>query len=248
MGRRLQGIRTPDDAKGVVAVIRAPSVLTDPPIDQGIRDFSYQVGCVGYTDMAHMDAIRRLRHAYFVEERGWAAPDPTAPGRESDAYDPHCFHLAVFEQEDGAPRIATYLRALPWREGTGFMLQREFSPLLPANHQLVTSNSVELSRLVVAPRIKAQGASATRHVVELLLRLLYRLSIEQGWDAYYVVVEEAWLTAFVRRYRLPFEALGEPFTFPDGTRTVAAVAHRKEMEEAVRRSDPAKFAWYAGGE
>jgi N-acyl-L-homoserine lactone synthetase len=217
--------------------------------DQEVRDHPYQVCCVGCTDTAQRDAIHRLRHDYFVAERGWAAPDPAAPGRESDAYDPHCFHLAVFDREEagsGAPRAAAYLRALPWREGTGFMLEREFSPLLPEGHELIVSNSAELSRLVVAPHVKAQGAAATRRVIELLLRLLYALSLREGWDSYYAVVEEAWLAAFVRRYRLPFEPLGEPFTFPDGTRTVAAVAHRKEMEEAVRRSDPARFAWYAG--
>ncbi len=173
-------------------------------------------------------------------------PDPANRGLESDAYDPHCFHLAVFDPEgggNGAPCVA-YLRALPWREGTGFMLEREFSPLLPEGHQLTISNSVELSRLVVAPYVRALGAAATRQVVELLLKLLYGLSLREGWDAYYAVVEEAWLAAFVRRYRLPFRPLGNPFTFPDGTKTVAAIAYRSEMEETIRQSDPAKYTWY----
>jgi N-acyl-L-homoserine lactone synthetase len=212
-----------------------------------ICNYSYEAKLVVAPDFVSSIASHRLRHNYFVKERGWVSPDPDNPELEVDCYDLFCFHLAVFEQAENAgdePHIAAYLRVLPWQEETGFMLQHEFSCLLPKNYPLITSNSVELSRFVIAPYIKARGTAVTQKVIELLLKLLYRLSLQQEWDAYYIVVEESWLTAFVRRYALPFTPVGEPFTFPDGTKTIAAVAYRSEMEESVRRSDPAKHAWY----
>lgn len=196
-----------------------------------------------------MGAFQRLRHDYFVRERSWIPSDPTTLGIESDRYDPYCRHLAAFDAtstHSGEASIAAYLRVLPWREEVGFMLSHDFSCLLSEidRAQLGSQGSVELSRLVVAPHIKEQGALATRQVIELLLKLLYRLSVQENWSTYYIVVEEAWLTAFTRRFHLPFTRLGQAYTFPDGTRTCAAVAYREEMEHAMQLYDSAKYRWY----
>lgn len=209
----------------------------------------FQARLIDSTRPRETALYQRLRYDYFVCQRGWIPPDLAASGLESDRYDLHCRHLTVSDLSDEAgveANIAAYLRVLPWQMGSGFMLEYEFSHLLPQaeREHLITSNSVELSRLVVAPHVKAMGASATRQVIELLLKLLYRLSLQEGWDTYYIVVEEAWLTAFTRRYHLPFTRLGVPYTFLDGTRTVAAIAHRNELEAAVQHNDSTKYAWY----
>ncbi len=55
-------------------------------------------------------ACFRLRHTYFVEQRGWIAASQEEPGLERDGYDPSALHLAVSD----ASEIAAYMRLLPF--------------------------------------------------------------------------------------------------------------------------------------
>ena len=187
-----------------------------------------------------MQACWRLRHEYFVRQRGWVTPDSARPGLEVDAYDGHCHHLAVFE----GGRPLAYLRVLPWRPHVGFMLEREFAALLPEKYLQVLprEGAVELSRLVCCSGLRA--AKDAPHPLELLLKELYHLALEQGIGRFYVVVEEAWLKPFARRFGLAFTPLGPARTMPDGTCTVAAVATLAELQAGILRRWPDKYEWY----
>lgn len=188
-----------------------------------------------------VEASERLRFGYFVRQRKWVAEDPLCPGRERDGYDAFCHHMGVFR----GPQLVAYLRALPWQAGRGFMLEREFRALLPAEAQrgLAQQGAVELTRLAVAPR----GELARREVPfvsELLFRLFYREARRWDWKSLYVVVEDAWLPLFERRFKFRLEPLGRPHTFPDGTRTVAAQARLADLEAALAERRPQKLGWY----
>lgn len=193
------------------------------------------------TDALLVEAFQRLRYGYFVRQRGWVAEDARHPGREKDCYDASSFHLGVFK--DG--KLVAYLRALAWQPGCGFMLEREFRPLLPAEADgcLDRQNAVELTRLVVAPRpelaLREVGPAS-----ELLFRLFYQVARRQGWERLYIVVEEGWLPLFMRRFGFSFEPLGCPHTFPDGTRTVAAQARLGDLEAGLAGNCPHKLDWY----
>lgn len=211
-----------------------------------IEDGLYNAQIVTAQEERLQAACLRLRYGYFVRQRGWVTDDPAMGGRESDAYDDHAFHLAVFDREEAL----AYLRVLPAEAPCGFMLEHEFSSLLNSHPQNCresipsrSAHAVELSRLVYRP-LKSQDRQAGAHPVELLLKLLYRLALERGIQLFYIVVEERWLKPFARRFGLLFTPLGTPHVFPDGTRTVAAVATLAQLQDSMRQHSATKFNWY----
>ncbi len=202
-------------------------------------------------------AFQRLRYDYYVVRRRWIVPDLDSPGRETDRYDPYAWHLAVFRNESGhasihAVQMVAYLRVIPWTAPSGFMLGDEFACLTSPDElsNVPDSGSVELSRLVIAPAAGAPGNHQNdsrgnpHHVIEILLKLLYHLSLKQQIEHYYIVVEASWLKMFTRRFHLPFRTIGHPHTFPDGTETIAAYTTRAALEEAVLSQNPDKYFWY----
>jgi N-acyl-L-homoserine lactone synthetase len=196
---------------------------------------------INLSEPNEVTAFQELRYDYFVRQRGWVTPDPDLPLREADAYDAFAHHLAVFKGD----LVVAYVRVLPGNSPCGFMLEREFHSLLPATGPTIemSKHSIELSRLVVAPP-PILPISEMRAVTELLFKLLYWMSLHLDWQDYYIVVEQDWISVFNRRFHLPFQPLGQPFIFPDGTRTVAAHARVADLESALACSAPHKLAWY----
>ena len=184
----------------------------------------------------------QLRYRYFVRERGWVLPTELYPDEERDRYDQHAWHLAVWEDD----QVVAYLRVLPWRADVGFMLEDDFQTLMPAStcKALPRQNAVELSRLVCCPQSAVSKESGAPHALELLLKLLYHLALREGIEQFHIVVEAAWLKPFARRFGLPFTPLGEVQVLAGGTRTIAATATLGELQTAMLRRWPDKYAWY----
>ena len=174
----------------------------------------------------------RLRYDYFVRQRGWvamnSASENSASGEERDHYDDQALHLAVFSGEE----VMAYLRLLPHDPVLGFMLDHDFSALLSEQerNELPRAGAIEISRLVCRFG-KATGDEI--HPLHLLLRLLHLISSEQGFERCYIVVEQSWLRPFIRRFGVPFQVVGQPYTFAGGTRTVAATATLTELARAI---------------
>lgn len=201
----------------------------------------YAARLIDSSDFSDITSCQKLRYECFVLRKGWVSGDPSRPGCETDRYDPFCHHLGVFQ----GSHLVAYLRALPWRAEPGFMLEHEFRDLVSdaAEADLAQAGNVELSRLVVAlPPGSERGEMIA--VAELLFKLVYHLGRRLGWQAYYIVLEEAWLRVLNRRFELPFVPLGEPHVFPDGTRTLAAHARCATLEQAMRQVSPEKYRWY----
>lgn len=114
------------------------------------------------------------------------------------------------------------------------MLDHDFSALLSEAEQteLPRAGAIEISRLVCCWQL-VRGSET--HALELLLKLLHDVSLEQGFQRCYIVVEESWLRPFVRRFGVPFRVIGQPHVFAGGTRTVAATATLAELATAVER-------------
>lgn len=197
--------------------------------------------CAVVTDPRQLQSCFRLRHWYYVSQKRWVAPNACLQDLEQDAYDERALHLAVFE----ADAVVAYLRVLPHTSGHDFMLDRDFCALLPENerHSLVREGAAELSRFVCRYDF-LKGNRRGTSPIELLFKLFYRVSRGRGLGQFYIVVEEAWIELFARRFGLSFHVIGQPHTFPDGTRTVAATATLEELESAIQRHDPRKWAWY----
>jgi N-acyl-L-homoserine lactone synthetase len=208
-----------------------------------LSESRFDARTVNLADLNEASAFQRLRYDYFVGQKRWVCPDPQSPQREIDRYDPFAHHLAVFDGE----RMVAYLRALPWQQECGFMLDNEFRCLLPdeEEHLVIRQGAAELSRLVIAPEYG--NGSVYRegpHVIEVLLKLLYHVSLDQRMEHFYVVVEESWLRPFARRFNMRFAPLGETHTFADGTRTMAAHSSLAQLEAAVRQESVEKLRWY----
>ena len=171
----------------------------------------------------------RLRHDYFVKQRGWVTAT-NAEGEERDRYDARALHLAVFSGEE----VAAYLRVLPHDATEGFMLDHDFAALLSEQQRakLPRAGAIEISRLVCRWQ-REKGCED--HPLKLLLKLLYEVSLEQGFERSYIVVEESWLPPFVRRFGVPFRVIGQPCVFAGGTRTVAATATLAELATALKQ-------------
>ena len=211
-----------------------------------VHEGSLAACLIGGEEHERIWGYQELRHDYFVRERKWVRDDPEMPGRETDRYDAHCHQLGVFK----GGLLAAYLRVLPGPSEIGFMLENEFRILLGVREfeDLGGEGTAELSRLVVR---RDPGFFTCLHerqrAVELLLKLLYRLSLSEGYRRFYIVVERKWLPFLGRRFLLPFEPVGRAYTFPDGTETVAARADLSDMEERMRRCAPERFEWYRSG-
>lgn len=195
-----------------------------------------------FDDPISLEACLRLRYSYFVERRGWVKASKATPGIERDGYDGHCLHLGVWDEAG----VAAYLRVLPFKPEVGFMLDRELRCLLRHEEReaLPRENAVELSRLVVRSNVALCANPNQAHPVELLLRELYRVAKERDFTRFYIVVEQSWLGPFARRFGLRFQTVGTPHLFPDGTKTVAAIATLEALEAGMRRHSEAKFQWY----
>ncbi len=195
-------------------------------------------------DDTKMSDCFNLRYAYFVKQRGWVPEERCHNGEESDDYDSHALHLSVW----GGEEIAAYLRVLPFDPTVGFMLDHELSAILSSQERaaLPREGAVELSRLVCRMGDCLRTSQGNDHPIELLFRQLYEVSLEKGFTRYYIVVEDSWLRPFARRFGLPFQVIGQPYLFPDGTKTVAATATVEELEAGLQRHSQAKFLWYCG--
>lgn len=201
----------------------------------------FQARLINFEDNDEVRGYQTLRYEWFVIRKAWVKEDPNHPGCEIDHYDPYCLHLGVFKDM----QLVGYLRVLPWQEHLGLMLQHEFQDLISpeAAPQLAQESNVEISRLVVAP-LQGSSRAESAHIAELLFKLLYCLGKRLQWKTYYIVLEEAWLRVLNRRFGIPFAPLGEPYTYPDGTHTLAASASCQAMEEAMLARAPDKYQWY----
>lgn len=227
------------DAAACLAISPAQNSLSLPEHNLSIRCGLNCARLIGGAD--EVCGYQRLRYESFVLHKGWVKADPAQPGLETDHYDPYCYHLGVFQ----GPHLVAYLRALPWEADPGFMLEHEFRDLLTAEAalDLAHAGNVELSRLVVAPPA-GSGPRESLVVAELLFKLLYQLGKRQDWEAYYIVLEEAWLRILNRRFELPFAPLGVPHIYPNGTKTLAAHARCDALEESIKQTSPVKYRWY----
>jgi putative hemolysin len=118
-----------------------PSSLVDNIL---LEDGCYSARPINMGNANEVMAYQKLRFDHFVRDKGWVPDDSALPGRETDRYDTHAWHIAVFDtntansgEEVGEHQIIAYLRALPWIEGS--------SPAYcPKRHGLACATSMPL--------------------------------------------------------------------------------------------------------
>lgn len=200
---------------------------------------------------ATLEEAYRLRARVFMGELGWLTP--SVDGRERDRCDPLARHFVVYagspETTDGgepAPgALVGYARVLlPCH---GFMLQREFAELTPAEPgERFTPDArraFEVSRFVVRPAHRGRRCVEGRTVVEHLARAIATWALEHGRTDWYTVCEERYLRA-LRLRGLRFTQLGRAVEYQPGVEACAALLRLPVASADLRASRAHDYAWY----
>lgn len=171
----------------------------------------------------------RLRHKVFAESLKWV-PE-TEDKQEMDLYDLWGVTVGLVK-DDGA--VVGLARLLP--SSGQFMIEKEFSALLPADcHIRKASDTAEITRLAIDPEIRDKGLSY--RMMMALLKGVYQWAVENDIRYYYLEVEHRFLRT-LRALGFPCEMLGEPVVLPPaGASSVAALYDmvRFDEENAVKR-------------
>ncbi|HEY8324799.1 MAG: acyl-homoserine-lactone synthase [Ktedonobacterales bacterium] len=200
---------------------------------------------------ATLEEAYRLRARVFMGELGWLAP--SADGRERDRCDSLARHFVVYagsaETSDGgepAPdALVGYARVLLPRHG--FMLQREFAELTPAQpgerFMPDARRAFEVSRFVVRPAHRGRRCVEGRTVVEHLARAIASWALEHGRTDWYTVCEARYLRA-LRLRGLRFTQLGRAVEYQPGVEACAALLRLPVASAELRASRAHDYAWY----
>jgi acyl homoserine lactone synthase len=180
-----------------------------------------------------------LRHKIFAQELRWVSQSDN--GLEIDDYDKDAVFCGVFDKQH---RLLSFLRLI--LPDAPFMLEKEFSSLLGEHKIRKENDTVEVSRLCVAPDARnntVSGNFGIHSISMLLYKGVYHLCKRNSIRYLYLVVEH-------KIYRLlcskgfPCKLIGQPVQMPDGIITVAAIMDWSEFEmlNAVKR--PKMLRWF----
>jgi N-acyl-L-homoserine lactone synthetase len=246
----------------------SPQKLPEP------HDGRYFARTIGCEEQDLLEKCLRLRHAYFVSTRGWVSCNGTMQETDRyDPYCQHLavFHnthilaylrLLPWNQDTGFMLEHDFSCLLSPHEQKTIIHTNsaELSRLVIApdagrcddSHTLLPEQEVSNGLILPAGRATANGrasngtppAQFTPHVLEMLLKLLYHVSLEGGIECYYIVVEPRLLKILQRKFGVPFKPIGNVHTLPDGTQTVAAFTTLQDIEASIKHRWPQKYQWY----
>jgi N-acyl-L-homoserine lactone synthetase len=219
-------------------------------------------------------ACLRLRHTYFVSTRGWISCNGTMQETDRyDPYCEHLavFHnthvlaylrLLPWQEHTGFMLEHDFKCLLAPHEKNSIIHQNSAelsrlviaprSPSCDFSHTMLPEKEVSNGLITLAGRATENGSSSngagpapfTPHVLEMLLKLLYHTSLQQGIECYYIVVEPRLLKILQRKFGVPFKPIGNVHTLLDGTQTVAAFTTLRDIEDSIKQRWPQKYQWY----
>jgi len=177
----------------------------------------------------------RLRHKVFAESLKWVPQ--TDDGQEMDLYDLWGVTVGLV-RDDGA--VVGMARLLP--SSGQFMLEKEFSALLPSGYQIrKNSDTAEITRLAIDPEIRDKGLSYGMMLA--LLKGVYQWAVENDIRYYYLEVEHRFYRT-LRALGFPCEMIGEPVVLPPaGARSVAALYDMVRFDEENAIKKPQLLDW-----
>jgi N-acyl-L-homoserine lactone synthetase len=149
------------------------------------------------TNPQEIEAAQRLRHRVFVDSLRWVTG---CDGLEVDEYDDGAIVLGV---SDGRILRGTFRIVPPPRP---FMLESVFKDLLTDHSLVKTTETVEVSRLVVDPVMT--NTQQKRRTALLLYYLLYTWMRKNRMRYCYLVSTHKLMVSLRRIYDVPVETLG----------------------------------------
>ena len=116
---------------------------------------------------------------------------------------------------------------------TTFMLEREFSLLVGAEHKIrKEDDTVEVSRLCIAPEARdyaVSGSFGSQSLSMLLYKGVYHWCDRWNIRHLYLVVEQK-IYRLLHLKGFPCKIIGKPITMPDGVIAVAATMDWREFK------------------
>lgn len=156
----------------------------------------------------------KLRHNFFVEQKGWVQNANCKTDIELDTYDPYAVHFGVFTEKN---ELIGYMRAILGSAACKMMICKDFKICLTEEEfkRIHIKNALELSRRVVSPKLSAKEAL---EVVQYLFYEFYVFCLKHKIEHVYLVQEISSRKILRKFYGLEFNSVNEKeYIFPDGT-------------------------------
>jgi len=177
----------------------------------------------------------QLRHRVFCEKLKWVAPSPDA--MEIDRYDLWALAMGVFSPDGqlvGLARILTGDRM--------FMLEREFSALLPAGYALRKGrDTIEITRLTTLMPVEDKRYSSYQ-ITAFLYKGIYQWATANSIRYLYSVVEQRYLKT-LNRLGYPWTPIAPVRPLNGGVQSVPLILDMEEFREQNRQSRPHFLDW-----
>ncbi len=179
----------------------------------------------------------QLRHRVFCEALKWVAPSPDA--MEIDRYDLWALAMGVFSPDGQLVGLARILRG-----DRMFMLEREFSVLLPSDYKLRKGvDTVEITRLTTLVSLDNKRYSS-HQIAAFLYKGVYQWATANDIRYLYSVVEQRYLK-MLNRLGYPWMPIAPVKLLDGGVRSVALMLDADEFHKESRRYRPHLLDWLA---
>ena len=182
----------------------------------------------------------RLRYRIFCEELKWVPKNQDL--QEKDAYDESAVSFGVFDKHGD---LKSYIRLVT--SDNCFMLEKEFPFLLGNSRLRKEQDTVEASRLCVAPEARTDifsGNFGFHTCTMLLYKAFYHWCLLNRKQYVYMVVEQKILRLLCMS-GFPWRMIGEPKTMSDGVVAVAAIQDLREFETQNTAKRVKQTAWFS---
>lgn len=187
------------------------------------------------TTPEEFEAAASLRHDVFCDELKWVPPAPG--GLEVDAYDnPNSSYIGVF---DAKRRLLGHARLIP--SPYPFMVEKEFSCLMPKEKLEKPQDLAEITRLCVSDESRAYHDLAI-NISHLVYKGIYQWSLYNGTNRLIMVVESKYYR-LLRLNGFPVRAINGYSVMPDGVKAMAITLDWREFEEFAGERKPGFLSW-----
>jgi len=177
----------------------------------------------------------QLRHRVFCEKLKWVAPSPDA--MEIDRYDLWALAMGVFSPDGQLVGLARILRG-----DRMFMLEREFSALLPAGYELRKGwDTIEITRLTTLMPVEDKRYSSYQ-ITAFLYKGMYQWATANGIRYLYSVVERRYLKS-LNRLGYPWIPIAPVKRLDGGVQSVPLMLDADEFHRQSREYRPDLLDW-----
>jgi N-acyl-L-homoserine lactone synthetase len=180
-----------------------------------------------------IDSALRLRHDVFRDELRWVEPSPD--GLDRDPYDEFAESIGIF---DLSGELVGHVRLIP--APLPYMIEKEFSSLLPAGGFNKVSGMSESTRICVR-KDRRKDTVASLSLAHLLYKAIYHWSLKSE-SRYLITIIEQRYFFYLKRF-FPFVPVADFKPLGEGVMSGIALLDWRAFEESAAAKRPGFFSW-----